>query len=147
MHVFFSSDSRLPLAISIQHLSPIRVIAIAMRDHTGGCLNKEPILQIIQERVQTDLGEAMKGNVFSSGALFRHSGRNRGLPMRRPRGQGPHLAKRWEPRGFSRVAAGYSSYDGDLSLPLGLALGSPIFPSGCEGKLGVALESLQGLRV
>ena len=24
------------------------------------------------------------------------------------------------------------------------ALGSPIFPSGCEGKLGVALESLQG---
>ena len=42
--------------------------------------------------------------------------------------------------------AGVSSYDGDLSLPLGLALGSPIFPSGCEGKLGVALESLQGLR-
>ena len=31
-------------------------------------------------------------------------------------------------------------------LPLGLALGSPIFPSGCEGKLGVALDSLQGLR-
>ena len=29
-------------------------------------------------------------------------------------------------------------------LALGLALGSPIFPSGCEGKLGVALESLQG---
>ena len=29
--------------------------------------------------------------------------------------------------------------NGDLSLPLGLALGSPIFPSGCEGKLGVAL--------
>ena len=25
------------------------------------------------------------------------------------------LAKRWEPRGFSRVAAGISSYDGDLS--------------------------------
>ena len=34
----------------------------------------------------------------------------------------------------------------DVCLPLGLALGSPIFPSGCEGKLGVALESLQGLR-
>ena len=51
------------------------------------------------------------------------SGRNRGLPLRRRGGQGPHLAKRWEPRGFSRVAAGYSSYDGDLSLPLGLALG------------------------
>ena len=25
-------------------------------------------------------------------------------------------------------------------------MGSPIFPSGCEGKLGVALESLQGRR-
>ena len=35
-------------------------------------------------------------------------------------------------------------YHGDLSLPLGLALGSPIFPSGCEGKLGSALELLQG---
>ena len=30
--------------------------------------------------------------------------------------------------------------------PLGLALGSPIFPSGCEEKLGVALESPQGRR-
>ena len=37
-------------------------------------------------------------------------------------------------------------YDGDLSLPLGLALGSPIFPSGCEGKLGIALESRQDQR-
>ena len=27
-----------------------------------------------------------------------------------------------------------------------MALGSPIFPSGCEGKLGVVLESLQGRR-
>ena len=77
---------------------------------------------------------------------FRPSGRNRGLPLRRRGGQGPHLAKRWEPRGFSRVAAAFSSYDGDLSLPLGLALGSPIFPSGCEGNLGVALESPQGRR-
>ena len=32
------------------------------------------------------------------------------------------------------------------NAPLGLAPGSPVFPSGCEGKLGVALESLQGLR-
>ena len=37
-------------------------------------------------------------------------------------------------------------YHEKVSLPVGLALGSPIFPSGCEGKLGVALESLQGLR-
>ena len=42
--------------------------------------------------------------------------------------------------GFSRVAAAFSSFDGDLSLPLGLALGSPTFPSSSEGKLGFALE-------
>ena len=77
---------------------------------------------------------------------FRPSGRKRGLPLRRRRGQGSHFAKRWDPRGFSRVAAGFSSYNGDLSLPLGLALGSPIFPSSCKGNLGVALESLQGRR-
>ena len=45
-------------------------------------------------------------------------------------------------RGEAKDSALLSSRD--VSLPLGLALGSPIFPSGCEGKLGVALESLQG---
>ena len=46
----------------------------------------------------------------------------------------------------------YSSCGGILELrrgsqvPLGLALGSPIFPLSCEGKLGVALGSLQGRR-
>ena len=45
---------------------------------------------------------------------FRTSGRKRGLPLRRSHGQGPHLAKRWEPRGFSRVAAGFSCYDRGL---------------------------------
>ena len=48
---------------------------------------------------------------------FRPAGQNRGLPLRRRGGQGPHLAKRWEPRGFSRVAAGFST----LGTPLGLA--------------------------
>ena len=61
--------------------------------------------------------------------LFRTSGRKLGLPLRRHSGQEAHLAKTLEPRGFPRVAAGFSSYDGDLRLPLGLALGSPIFPS------------------
>ena len=77
---------------------------------------------------------------------FRTSGWNRGLPLRPCRRQWPHLAKTSEPRGFSIVAAGFSSYDGNLRLPLGLALGNPIFPSSCEGKLGVALELLQGRR-
>ena len=56
-----------------------------------------------------------------------------------------HLALMGEPRGFSRVAAGFSSYDGDLSLPLGLALGQPSpwvgpgkpnLPLGLRGKAG-----------
>ena len=78
--------------------------------------------------------------------LFSTSGLKLRLPLRRRGEQGPHLAKRWEPRGISRVAAAFSSYDGDLSLPLGLALGSPIFYSDCEGELGVVLETLQGRR-
>ena len=53
--------------------------------------------------------------------------------MRRRRGQGPHLAKRWEPRGFSRVAAAFSSYDGDLRLP-GL-----VFCGGMELRLHLKL--------
>ena len=36
--------------------------------------------------------------------------------------------------------------DRNFRLPLGLALGSPIFNSSCDGKLGVLLESLQGQR-
>ena len=69
-----------------------------------------------------------------------------GLPLRRHSGQEAHLAKTLEPRGFSRVAAGFSSYDGDFRLPLVLAPRSLIFHSSCEGKQRVALESLQGQR-
>ena len=75
-----------------------------------------------------------------------HFSRNVGLLLRRCGGQGPHAAKTMEPRGFSRVAAGFSSYDVDFRLPLVLALGSPNFPSSCEGKLDVVLEPLQGQR-
>ena len=77
---------------------------------------------------------------------FLTSGRNMELPLRRRSGQGPHLAKTLEPRVFSRFAAGFSSDDGDYRLPPLLALGSPVFHSIGEGKLGVALESLQGQR-
>ena len=51
-----------------------------------------------------------------------------------------HLAMTGEPRGFSRVTAGFSSYDGEFRLPRVLAQASPIFHSSCEGKLGIALE-------
>ena len=49
-----------------------------------------------------------------------------------------------EPRGFSRVAVGFSSYDGELGMPLVLAQGSPIFHSSFEEELGIAPESVQG---
>ena len=75
-----------------------------------------------------------------------HISRNLGLLLRRCGWQGPHAAKTMQPRGFFRVAAGFSSYDVDFRLPLVLALGSPNFPSSCEGKLDVVLKSLQGQR-
>ena len=49
-----------------------------------------------------------------------------------------------EPRGFSQVEAEFSNYSWEFRLPLVLAQGGPIFHSGCEGKLGSALELLQG---
>ena len=55
-------------------------------------------------------------------------------------GKGLHLAMTGEPRGFSPVTAGFSSYDGEFRLPLVLAQASPIVHSSCEGKLGIALE-------
>ena len=71
---------------------------------------------------------------------FRHPIPNMGLLLRRCSGKGLHLAMTGEPRGFPRVSAGFSSYDGEFRMPLVLAQGSPIFHSSCEGKLGIALE-------
>ena len=65
---------------------------------------------------------------------------NVGLLLRRCSGTGLHLAMKGEPRGFSRGAAGFSSYDGQFRMPLVLCQGSPIFHSPCDGKLGIALE-------
>ena len=59
-----------------------------------------------------------------------------GLLLRRCSGKGLHLAMAGEPRGFSQVTAGFSSYDGEFRLPLVLAQASPIFHSSCEGKPG-----------
>ena len=65
---------------------------------------------------------------------------NVGLLLRRCSGKGLHLAMTGEPRGFSRVGAGFSSYDVEFRMPLVLAQGSPTFHWSCEGKLGIALE-------
>ena len=53
--------------------------------------------------------------------------------------KGPHLALTGEPRGFSRVLAGFSSYDVEFRFPLVLAQGSTIFHLICEGELAIAL--------
>ena len=49
-----------------------------------------------------------------------------------------------ESRGFSRVAAGFSSYDGELKEPLLLPHGKSNLHSSCKGEVGIALELLQG---
>ena len=65
-----------------------------------------------------DLREALWGAGWAKGLPLIVGDPGAHLDPAGRRGQGPHLAKRWEPRGFSRVAAAFSSYDGDLSLPL-----------------------------
>ena len=62
---------------------------------------------------------------------FRTSRWNMGLLLRHCIRKGLHLAMTGEPRGFSQVAVGFSSYDGELSMPLLLVQGSPIFHSSC----------------
>ena len=49
-----------------------------------------------------------------------------GFLLRRCSGKGPHLAMTGEPHGFSRVAAGFSSYDGELREPPLWPQGSPV---------------------
>ena len=52
--------------------------------------------------------------------------RKHGISLRCCSGKEPDLAMMGEPRGFPRVAAGFSSYDGELREPLMLAQGSPV---------------------
>ena len=49
-----------------------------------------------------------------------------GFLSRHCKEKGPHLPITGEPHGFSRVVAGFSSYDGELREPLVLAQGRPI---------------------
>src|SRR5574337_493322 len=90
-------------------------------------------------RYDRDVG-ALCGSHQGCQVPFRPPIPNVGLLLRHCSGKGLHLAMTGEPRGFSRVAAGFSSYDGEFRMPLVLAQGSPIFHSSCEGKLGIALE-------
>ena len=71
-----------------------------------------------------EIGQAVKQEplppkrFISLHLLSRRSGKNH-----RCSGQGPHLAMTGEPRGFSRVVAGFWSYDGDFRLRLVLGQG------------------------
>ena len=51
--------------------------------------------------------------------------------------KGPHLAMMGESRGFSRVVAGFLSYDGDLREPPMLAQGTPISIRAAMGSWGL----------
>ena len=102
-----------------------------------------------EEVVPENLGVPLQGDRDAGELCGAHQGcqvpfrppvPNVGLLLRRCSGNGLHLEMTGEPRGFSRVAAGYCSYDGEFRMPLVLAQGSPIFHSSCEGKLGISLE-------
>ena len=60
-----------------------------------------------------------------------------GFLLRRCSRKGPHLAMTEEPRGFSRVVAGFSTYNGELREPLLLARGSPISIRVARGSWGL----------
>jgi len=67
---------------------------------------------------------------------FQSSRRNVGFLSRRCSGKEPHLVMTGEPHGFSRVAVGFSSYDGELREPLLLPQGSPISIRVARGNWG-----------
>ena len=75
---------------------------LSCRDQEGRRGSDEAVLgpSVFHSREPGVLGNFW-GSHEGSQVPFRTSGRNRGLPLRRRHGQGPHLAKRWEPRGFS----------------------------------------------
>ena len=102
-----------------------------------------------EEVVPENLGAPFQGDRYVGELCGSHQGcqvpfrppiLNVGLLLRRCSGKGLRLAMTGEPRGFPRVAVGFSSYDGEFRIPLVLAQGSPIVHWSCEGKLGIALE-------
>ena len=84
-------------------------------------------------QVDRDVGE-LCGSHQGCQVPFRPLFPNVGLLLRRLSGKGLHLAMMGEPRGFSRVAAGYSSYNGEFRMPLG-------WLRGVQSSIRVAKES------
>ena len=80
-----------------------------------------------EEVVRENLGVPLEGDRDVGALCGSHQGcqvpfrppiPNVGLLLRHCSGKGLHLAMAGEPRGFSRVTAGFSSYDGEFRLPL-----------------------------
>ena len=65
---------------------------------------------------------------------FRISRGNVGFLFRCCSGKGPHLAMTGDPRGFSRVSAGFSSYNRELPEP-------HVWPQGCLVSIRVVMGS------
>ena len=68
---------------------------------------------------------------------FRISRGNMGFLPRRCSGKGPQLSMTVEPRGFSQVGAGFSSYIRELREPLVVPQGSPISSRVVRGSWGL----------
>ena len=76
---------------------------------------------------------------------FRISRGNVGFLLRHCSGKGPHLATTGDPRGFSRVAVGFSSYNRDHREPLVLPQGSPISIRVPRGSAALLLGHGRGI--
>ena len=63
--------------------------------------------------------------------------RKRGISLKTLQWKGPHLAMTGDPRGFSRVAAIFSSYDEELREPLVLPQGNLISIRVMRGSWGL----------
>ena len=87
-------------------------------DQEGIRGSEEVVPEILGVPLQGDLDAGELGRPHQGCQVpFRPPIPNVGLPLRRCSGKGLHLAMTGEPRGFSRVAAGFSSYDGDFRMP------------------------------
>ena len=68
-----------------------------------------------------------------------------GFLLRRCSGKGPHVAMTGEPCGFPQVAAGFSSYDGELREPLLWPQKSPVCIPVVRGSAALLSNNGRGI--
>ena len=69
------------------------------------------------------------------------------ISLEKPHANGPHLAWRGEPPGFSRVAAGALDLRGDLREPLWWPQERPVPMRVARGPLGIPLSAMPGPKI